>query len=130
MSIDNQYGDSTVVPKPATASVGIAKSEPTHVVEVFIAGDIEHAKQLLRKFCKERPCCVTVTKTTYIYRGGEESGLVVGLRNYPRFPSERQSLLRTATDIGEMLLDALGQDSFMVTDHSGQTVWTTTRQGG
>ena len=34
------------------------RHEQTRVVELFMAGDIEHAKQVMRLFCKERPCCV------------------------------------------------------------------------
>lgn len=129
MSAEEPYGTQTRC-RPGERCNLPSKHEPTRIVELFMAGDIEHAKQVIRRLCKERPCCVTVTKTTYIYCGGEESGFIVGLRNYPRFPSDSQSLVAFAVYIGEVLLDAIGQDSFMVSDHSGQTFWTTTRQGG
>ena len=100
------------------------------VVEVFMAGDIEHAKQVVRRWCKESPCCVTVTPTTFIYRGGEESGFVVGFRNYPRFPSDAATLGSRATELADRLREELGQDSYMSVAHGGVTTWSTTRQGG
>lgn len=103
--------------------------EPTRIVEVYMAGDVEHAKQVIRRYCKDSPCGVTVTPTTYIYRGGEESGFVVGIRNYPRFPADSYALRTRANELGTLLREALGQDSFMVVDHNGQTSWSSTRQG-
>lgn len=114
------YGESTRLG-------GGSHSEPTRVVELFMAGDIEHAKQVIRRFCKERPCCVTVSPTSYIYRGGEESGFVVGFRNYPRFPSSGSRLSLMAAELGQTLRDCMAQDSFMVVEHGGQTEWSSVR---
>lgn len=97
------------------------------VVEVFMAGDIEHAKQVVRRWCKESPCCVTVTPTTFIYRGGEESGFAVGFRNYPRFPSDADTLRSMAAELADLLRKELGQDSYMIVDHGGMATWSTTR---
>lgn len=124
------YGESTVIHRPTAAVGEVSRHDQTRIVEVFMAGDIEHAKQLIRRYCAESPCCVTVTPTTYIYRGGEEAGFVVGVRNYPRFPADSYTLRERASEIGELLRDAMGQDSYMVADHSGQTTWRTVRQGG
>lgn len=112
------YGQATRIAK-ATA----AKHEPTRVVELFMAGDVEHAKQVIRLFCRDVPCCVTVTPTTYVYTGGEEAGFVVGFRNYPRFPSDAYTLRTTAADLADRLRAALGQRSWMLVDASGMTTW-------
>lgn len=111
----------------AETTGGTAKHDQTRIVEVYMAGDIEHAKQIIRRFCKENPICVTVTPTSFIYRGGEESGFVVGLRNYPRFPTDSYSLRRIAGELSEILRDSLGQDSYMVVDVYGQTTWRSDR---
>lgn len=103
------------------------RREPTRVVEVFIAGDVDHAKQIARRFCKERSCCVTVTSTTFIYRGGEEAGVVIGFRNYPRFPEDAYTLRSLAEELGSQLRSELAQDSYMAVDHGGSTTWSTTR---
>lgn len=122
------YGQSTAVRKDAPGET--RRHELTRVVELFMAGDVEHAKQIVRKFCAERPCCVTVTPTTYIYRGGEEAGFVVAFRNYPRFPADQHSLRGEANDLGDALRAAMGQDSYMVVEHGGMTTWSSMRQGG
>jgi hypothetical protein len=106
---------------------GATRHEQSRTVEVFMAGDIEHAKQIVRRWCKESPCCVTVTATTFIYRGGEEAGFVVGFRNYPRFPSDAYTLQAMATELADRLREELGQDSYMSVDHGGATTWSTTR---
>ena len=103
------------------------RQAPTRVIELFLAGDIDHAKQIVRLFCKERPCCVTVTPTTFIYDGGEESGFVVGFRNYPRFPADDHAMRGAADELASRLRLALGQDSYLSVDHSGMTTWSTTR---
>lgn len=123
------YGESTHIAKDKDAAAGeTIRHEPTRIVELFMAGDVEHAKQIVRRFCMDRPCCVTVAPTAYIYRGGEEAGFVVAFRNYPRFPTDHYTIRQAAADLGEALRAELGQDSYMAVDHSGQTTWSTTRQ--
>ena len=128
--MNQMYGQSTVIHREPAVDGETRRHEQTRVVELFMAGDVEHAKQVIRRFCKERPCCVTVTPTTYIYNGGEEAGFIVGVRNYPRFPADAHTLREEAGDIGGALREALGQDSYMVVDHDGLTTWSSTRQGG
>ncbi len=120
------YGQPIAKPEFATND-GTVKHDQTRIVEVYMAGDIDHAKQIIRRFCKENPICVTVAPTSFIYRGGEEAGFVVGFRNYPRFPTDSYSLRRTAGELSETLRDALGQDSCMVVDVYGQTTWRSDR---
>ncbi len=124
------YGASSRAAKAHEVADATVRHEPTRIVEVFMAGDVDHAKQVVRRWCKESPCCVTVTPTSFIYRGGEEDGFVVGFRNYPRFPSDAYMLRRMASELADLLREQLGQDSYMVVDCGGQTVWSTTRQGG
>lgn len=122
------YGESgRIRPYRKSAAAEMIRREPTRTIELFLAGDIAHAKQIVRSFCKERPCCVTVTPTTFIYRGGEEQGFAVGVRNYPRFPEDAYSLRSLADELGASLRDALGQDSYMSVEHGGSTTWSSTR---
>lgn len=124
------YGTATHIESMDAKPGETRRHEQTRVIELFMAGDIEHAKQVIRRFCMDRPCCVTVTPTTYIYNGGEEAGFVVGVRNYPRFPADSHSLREEAGDLGDALREALAQNSYMVVDHGGMTTWSSTRQGG
>lgn len=114
------YGNTHIPPVSESGQVLHAQ---TRVVELFMAGDISHAKQVIRSFCRDNPCCVTVTPTDFVYKGGEESGFVVGFRNYPRFPTDAYSLRSWASDLGEKLRAELGQRSYMVVDAGGQTTW-------
>lgn len=66
-------------------------TEPSIRVQIFMAGDISEAKKEIRSYCYEVGLCVTVTPTDFIYTGGEESGFVIGLVNYPRFPDSREA---------------------------------------
>jgi len=109
----NMYGKSTV------ASNSDRSFCETFEVSVYMAGDIEHAKQVIRRYCNSHPCCVTVTPTAYIYRGGEEAGFVVTFRNYPRHTSEGCTLEDQGRDLGLLLRGELGQDSFMVVSPRG-----------
>ncbi len=102
--------------------------EPTYTIRLYMAGDIEGAKQLLRKECypPNEGICVTIEPTTYIYAGGEESGFVVGFVNYPRFPIEPDRLLHRAKHIAEMLIANLYQWSALLVTPS-ETLWITNR---
>ena len=64
--------------------------------------------------------CVTVTPTEYIYTGGQESGVIVELINYPRFPSHPQEIYEHAIDLAEELRAECCQQSYtiMMPDHT------------
>lgn len=87
---------------------------PTSVYRVYMAGDIETAKRWLRQECWRSPLCVTVEPTTFIYTGGEETGFVVGLLDYPRFPDRHGILAARAREIAVSLRDECGQKSALV----------------
>lgn len=88
-------------------------TEPTGRAEIFIAGDVNEAKRVCRRFCS-KGLCVTIEPTTYIYTGGEEAGVRVGLINYPKFPSSQEKLTETALELAECLRTELFQDSYSV----------------
>ena len=88
-------------------------SEPTYWAEIAIAGDYDDARRACRKFCEDGSC-VTVTQTSFIYTGGEQSGVLVRLINYPRFPSGPYEIEAKAMKLAEHLRAALYQDSFTV----------------
>jgi hypothetical protein len=94
---------------------------PSFPVTIFIAGDYYEAWKVCRAYCDEVGACVTLTPTKYIYTGGDEDGLIVGLINYPRFPAESVHIEAKAIELGHRLREALGQESFSV-----QTPTTTT----
>jgi hypothetical protein len=93
-----------------------------------MSGQIEVAKQIIRRDVLANPLCVTIEPTTYIYAGGEESGFVVGLLNYPRFPSTQAALDDRAEYMARELLDGTHQHSALI-QSPFQTVWITRRAG-
>ena len=100
---------------------------PTYTAQIYIAGDIAIAKQLCREHCLAIGLCVTVEVVDYIYTGGEEAGVRVGLINYPKFPSTPDEIWRKATALAERLLVRLCQHSYTIVA-SDRTEWSSNRQ--
>lgn len=83
----------------------------------FIEGHNELVK--VRDICQkyvEGGLCVTLTKTTFVYTGGNEPGVRIGLINYPRFPVENRVVLNHAMKLAEILMDELKQFRCTVMD--------------
>ena len=94
----------------------------TYSVKIWMAGDIDRARDICRQFCRYNPLCVTVSACDYIYPYGEESGFVVGLINYPKFPSTMHELTTLAEYLAECLMDGLCQKAYTIQSDNG-TQW-------
>ena len=105
----------------------IEKDCPSYPVSIFIAGSTTHADAICREYCDAVGFCVTVTQTNYVYTNGEETGIIVGLINYPRFPSTPDEITAHAFTLGDMLRERLGQQSYSV-QTPDLTVWRSWRQ--
>lgn len=97
-------------------------SAPTIQYDIFIAGDLAKAKQICREHVFEVGLCVTVAPVDYIYTGGEESGVRVGLINYPRFPVDALELESKAFQLAQKLMFGLCQHSFSIVGRD-KTEW-------
>ena len=97
-------------------------SAPTIRVDIFIAGDVQQAKQVCREFCMAEGACVTVEPVDYIYTGGEEAGVRVGFINYPRFPTDADALFTKAERLADKLMERLCQHSYSIVG-PGFTKW-------
>lgn len=86
----------------------------SYPVSIFVAGDPASALKICRTFCDEEGLCVTVTPTTYAYTGGQETGVIVGLINYPRFPACAADIDATAKLLAIELMHKLEQQSVSV----------------
>lgn len=53
--------------------------------------------------------CVTVTPTKFLYRGGDEDGVIVGVILYPRYPISHNLLKEKTIELAKMLRTELGQ---------------------
>jgi hypothetical protein len=89
-------------------------TERTHQIRLYLSGPIDVAKQILRWECLDEGLCVTIEPTTFIYTGGEEAGYVVGLLNYPRFPSSPAKLSKRAREVMYALLEGTHQHSALM----------------
>ena len=70
---------------------------------------VSYARELLQKYTDAVGLCVTLTETEYIYTRGSEKGIIVGLINYPRFPSSTEKIKQQALLIAEILMLNLEQ---------------------
>jgi len=97
----------------------------TYYANIYMVGDIDHCKQFLSKYVK-KGACVTVTPTEYIYTGGRETGFIVGLINYPKFPRSDEGIINETLSIANELIAELGQDSATIVTPE-ETMWLTLR---
>ena len=102
---------------------------PTYTIRLYLSGPVEVAKQIIRADVLAEGLCVTVEPTLFVYSGGEEAGYVVGLLNYPRFPSEPERLRDRADRLARLLMEGTHQWSALIVTPT-ETVWLTTRPEG
>ena len=95
---------------------------PSYPVSIFIAGEPWRAQAVCSDFCDRVGLCVTVTETSYRYTGGSEQGVIVGLINYPRFPSTPEAIWERAEQLASVLRERLGQQSYTI-QAPDKTVW-------
>lgn len=104
------------------------KSIETFTVKIYLSGPIEAAKHILRREVMSG-LCVTIEPTLFIYTGGEESGYVVGLLNYPRFPATPKFIKARAIELAETLMRETYQHSALTVTPLEST-WITCRTDG
>jgi hypothetical protein len=103
------------------------KTAETYWVKIYMSGPIDVAKQVCRIECLADGLCVTIGPTLFVYTGGEETGFVVGLINYPRFPASSADVWGRARKLAESLLQATAQFSALIMDPN-HTEWITLRE--
>lgn len=85
----------------------------SYPIKIYIAGDWNMAQQACREWA-ERGACVTVQKCEYIYTGGQESGIIVGMINYPPFKKTPDELIEEAKELANHLKERLHQNSYTI----------------
>lgn len=83
-------------------------------VRIWMAGDLDTIRKVCREFCWDEGMCVTVTATEFFYTGGSETGAVIGLINYPRFPKELDEIMGTARKLADYLRTKCCQWSYTI----------------
>ena len=97
------------------------KTTNTIWAKIFIAGPLHIIEDVCREKCFEG-LCVTVTPTKYIYTGGEETGVIIGLINYPRFPSDYSIIKGRAVAIADAIMERAYQTSYTIM-MPDETIW-------
>ena len=99
----------------------------TFTTKIYLSGSIELIKNACREYCLKVGLCVTVTPTLFIYTGGEEYGVEIGLINYPRFPDTGGNILSKATELAKLCRDAAFQWSYLIITPSS-TIYNSNRK--
>ncbi|MFH1248551.1 MAG: hypothetical protein V1660_00170 [archaeon] len=60
---------------------------------------IQEVKDFLQEYVNKGGLCVSLTPTTFFYKGGSEEGVVIGLINYPRYPFTKEKLKQVTEDL-------------------------------
>ncbi len=90
---------------------------PTYEVNIFLGlrcgySEVISPAEDIRKLCDkfvERGLCVTIQELDFIYTGGREPGVKIGLINYPRFPKSEDEVYNTAIELAELLIKETNQ---------------------
>lgn len=96
-----------------------AGTAPTHGVRIWMAGDYQQAKQVIRETCSKEGACFSISPMDYIYSGGEETGFCVTAINYPRFPIDPETLTRSVRALAVRLMTHLNQSSYTIEQYGG-----------
>lgn len=75
---------------------------------------VSHAVQIVHAYCDQVGWGLTVTPTTFVYTGGSEPGVIVGVIQYPRFPMETAEIIRRTMELARRLLKGLDQERLTV----------------
>jgi hypothetical protein len=95
----------------------LSKTVPTYTATIYVGrkqreSGLVFKADAARKWLQDYTTCglcVSITETEFVYTGGNEPGLTVGLINYPRFPSSRDEIRKHAIAIAEGLLSLYQQ---------------------
>ena len=104
----------------------IRQEAPTYAASIYIAGDLAAARATCREYVMTG-LCVTVEPVEFIYTGGAETGVRVGLINYPRFPAEPADIFAKAEALADRLMNDLCQHSYSIVA-TDKTVWKSRRE--
>ena len=102
-------------------------TEPTIEISIYMAGDLDTVRDTCRRYCWEKGFCVTVTENEFIYTGGSEAGVRIGIVHYPRFPSTEKELMDKAQELAIAMIEACCQWTALIVGPK-ETLWLTRRE--
>ncbi len=75
---------------------------------------IDEVIDFIQEYIDRHPLCVSITPTTYVYTKGREEGAIIGLINFPKFPTTIGKLEATALEIAMLCKDKFNQDGVAI----------------
>lgn len=84
------------------------------VATVYVGGDMAVSEMVCKRLTFPKGLCVTLEPTRYIYAGGVEDGVKIGLIQYPPFPEDEEVLLEKAIKVGQEVAEANYQWSYSI----------------
>jgi len=94
--------------------IGARPSYDQNVSDDHLDIIIDEIKEECQIYCDRVGLGLTVTPLDFIYTGGREKGVEIGLINYPRFPSTKAKIQMTALDIARNLRETFQQERVSV----------------
>lgn len=95
----------------------------TSYATIHMAGDINHARRVIAKFC-DIGACVQLQPCDYIYTRGSEAGFTARFMNYGRFPRTPGEIYEQALLLADTLGEELSQKSFSIETESTTVYFT------
>ena len=92
----------------------ISDELPSWWAWIYIGGDRKITEKVCREITFPSGLCVTVEKINYIFGGGTELGVRVGLIQYPPFPESEADLMEKAIELGKRIAEANYQWSYSI----------------
>ena len=65
--------------------------------------------ETVSQFCNDNKLCVSTTQVDYSYVDGGEHGAKLTLINYPRFPSDEDTICESAIKLGSIIMRKFNQ---------------------
>ena len=80
-----------------------------------IVHDYDEVNDVIDKWIKSNPDCVTITPTQFVYKDGWENGVIIGWIQYPRFPRSKEDIKGRAVKLGYLLMETFKQNRITIT---------------
>jgi len=82
---------------------------------------LDDVKDFLQEYVNRVSLCVTIIPTTFIYKDNRDDGAIIGLMNYPRFPTTKEDLEKTAEEIARLCKERYKQNRISI-EYQDKTV--------
>ena len=101
----------------------VKKVVPTYTATIYCGSRVSYSSdfmaefefaQFVKDYVNDIGLGITVTKTEFFYTNGWEPGFIIGLINYPRFPSTPEKIRKIALELAEILLVKMNQNRVTV----------------